>query len=319
MKRTIKIYIALLLLLSGSWVSAQQDAIFSQYMFNPFAINPAYAGSRNALSGVLLYRNQWAGMSGAPKTGTLAVHSPIKGRRFALGMSVYGEQIGPNTNSGFSASYAYHLKVLKGKLAFGLRGGLYNTAINRDVLSYNNDSDIHNTGGYVSANTPNFDFGSYYYTSRFYLGLSISHLTGQKINYKGDDQIANGGLNGGGAQAENSLKRHVMLATGYAFAKNPNFVIKPSILVKAVEGAPLNIDINTSFLFNKVFWLGASYRSSGSIILITEYNITDFLRIGYSYDFILGTLRKYNSGSHEVFIGVDLARKSKNTISPRYM
>jgi len=287
---------------------AQQDALFSQYMFNPYAINPAYAGSRKTISGVVLHRSQWVGMAGSPKTTTLSIHSPFKGRKFALGMTLMNDNIGPTTNSGFLASYAYHLKLLKGKLSFGLRGGIFSTRLNKDMLNYDDASDIHNTGGFVKAAAPNFDFGAYYYTQHFYLGLSSNHLLGQTISYS--DDVSN---------AQFELKRHYSLATGYAFAANPNMVVKPSLMVKYVDGAPVNIDINTSVLFSKVFWLGASYRSSGSVILITEYNISDFLRVGYSYDFILGNFKKYNSGSHELFIGVDFAIGKQKTISPRYL
>ena len=298
----------LILLTISSTSFAQQDALFSQYMFNPYAINPAYAGSRNTISGVVLHRSQWVGMAGSPKTTTLSIHSPFKGRKFALGMTLMNDNIGPTTNSGFLASYAYHIKLLKGKLSFGLRGGVFSTRLNKGLLNYDNTNDIHNTGGLVKSVSPNFDFGAYYYSQHFYLGLSTNHLLGSTFS--------NSSSNG---STEFQLERHYSLATGYAFAANPKLVIKPSLLVKYVNGAPVNIDINTSVLFNKVFWLGASYRSSGSIILITEYNISDFLRIGYSYDFILGNLKKYNSGSHELFIGVDFAIGKQKTISPRYL
>jgi len=308
MMKLLKIFsVFIMLVISGSSY-AQQDALFSQYMFNPYAINPAYAGSRSTISGVVLHRSQWVGMAGSPKTTTLSLHSPFKGRNFALGMTLMNDNIGPTTNTGFLASYGYHIKVLKGKLSFGLRGGMFSTRLNKGMLNYDDASDVHNTGGLVKSTSPNFDFGTYYYTQHFYLGLSVNHLAGiSKSNSSMD------------GNSEFILDRHYSLATGYAFAANPNIVVKPSLLVKYVNGAPINIDINTSVLFSKVFWLGASYRSSGSIILITEYNISDFLRIGYSYDFILGNLKKYNSGSHELFIGVDFALGKQKTISPRYL
>ncbi len=308
----MKKFLVISILFLGIGVNAQQDALYSQYMFNPFAINPAYAGSRNAVSGVMLYRSQWVGMSGAPNTMTAAIHSPVKGKNFALGMNIMGEKIGPNTNSEISATYAYHLKLSKGKLSFGLRGGFFGTRMDKDELNYNNTTDPHNTGGQIKAVAPNFDFGMYYYTNRFYIGGSANHLLGQTLNYQST-------FNSGAGVAEFKLEQHVMVATGVALEVNPNFVIKPSGMIKYVPGAPINIDLNTSFLFNKVFWLGASYRTSGSFVVITEYNISDYLRIGYSYDFVSGPIKKYNSGSHELFIGMDFSLGRKKVVSPRYL
>lgn len=305
-----KLLLAISLLCSLGY-TAQQDALFSQYMFNPFAINPAYAGSRNSLSGVLLARKQWAGFQGAPTTGTFAVHSPFKGKNFALGFNALVEEIGPNINSGAFATYAYHLRLPVGKLSFGLRGGLFSSRLNNNVLRFDNANDVTNTGGVLKGVTPNFDFGAYYYTQKFYFGLSSSHLTAGSIKYRGNDLTM-------------SLNRHYMLATGLALVVNPNFVVKPSILVKYVQGAPLNFDINTSVLLKKDFWIGASLRSnaafnSQSLVGIFEYNITDFMRIGYAYDFTLGKLRNYNSGSHELFIGLDLNVSKKVSVSTRYL
>ena len=294
-----------------SWLAlgtnAQQDALFSQYMFNPLAINPAYTGSRESISSVLLYRSQWVGMSGAPNTATFTTHSPIKGKNFALGFSMGGEKIGPTTNGNAALTYAYRIRLGQGKLSFGLRGGLFSSRLDGGMLNYNDQNDYHNSGAQLKAVAPNFDFGTYYYTTKFYIGLSASHLLGQQLSYNSDNGI------------NLELAQHFMLASGYAMEINKNFVFKPSVLIKYAEGAPVNIDLNASMLFNKVLWFGASYRSSGSLVFITEYNITDFLRLGYSYDMALGQLKKYNSGSHEIFIGTDFTIGKNKVISPRYM
>ncbi len=305
-----KLLFALSLLCSLGY-TAQQDALFSQYMFNPFAINPAYAGSRNSLSGVLLARKQWAGFSGAPATGTFAVHSPFKGKNFALGFNAIVEEIGPSINSGAFLTYAYHLKLPVGKLSFGLRGGLFSSRLNNNLLRFDDGTDVTNTGGVLKGMTPNFDFGAYYYTQKFYVGLSSSHLTGGTLKFRENNLTY-------------QISRHYMLASGLAMVVNPNVVFKPSILVKYVEGAPLNFDANVSVLLKKDFWIGMSYRTNSafnaqSLVGIFEYNITDFLRIGYSYDFAMGKLRNYNSGSHELFLGVDMNISKKVSLSPRYL
>lgn len=309
--KKIKIVVALLLAtLSMLDISAQQDGLYSQYMFNPMAINPAYAGTRNTISGILLHRSQWVGMEGAPRTNSLAIHSPIKGKNFALGLNLLTDQIGPTRNTSFLGTYAYHLKLGKGRLSFGLRGGLYHNQLRNSELNYSND--LQNSTENFSSLTPNFDFGTYYHTDKFYAGFSINHLTNGSVKF--NNQVETYDLN-----------MHFMGFAGKAFVLSPDLVIKPSLLVRYTESAPINYDINTSILFQKVFWIGASYRSSlsefneSSIVLITEYNISQSFRIGYSYDFNLGSIKNYNTGSHEVFLGADLHSNRKKSISPRYL
>jgi type IX secretion system PorP/SprF family membrane protein len=300
-----KLLFGLICLFSLS-TTAQQDALFSQYMFNPFAINPAYAGSRNSLSGVLLARRQWAGFAGAPSTGTFAVHSPIKGKNFALGFNGIVEEIGPSINSGAFVTYAYHLRLPVGKLSFGLRGGLFSSRFNNGLLNFDNPNDINNTGGMIRGAVPNFDFGAYYYTQKFFIGMSSTHLTAGNIRFRESNLT-------------HQINRHYILATGVAIPVNPNFVVKPSVMVRYVNGAPLNVDVNTSVLLQKKIWVGLSYRTSNSLVAIFEYNVTDFLRLGYSYDYALGKIRNYNNGSHELFIGLDLNVSKKTSISTRYL
>lgn len=287
---------------------AQQDAIYSQYMFNPFVVNPAYAGSRESFSTVLLARSQWVGINGAPNTQTLSIHAPFSGKRAAYGLNVTNDVIGPTRTTGIFGTYAYHLPLGPGKLSMGLRGGVYNSRLDRSLLEYEDPTDKFSNTGTVNALVPSFDFGAYYYTTRFYLGLSTTHLSQQRIGYNDYPDEAN-----------LFLRRHFMLGTGYAFSLNEKVVFKPSVLLKYVDAAPLNIDINGSFLFNEIFWLGASVRTGTGIVLITEYNITDFLRVGYSYDIVTNDLAAYNRGSHEIFIGFDFALKKNRMISTRYL
>ncbi len=301
--------LVILFLFSSGYSFSQQDALYSQYMFNQFTINPAYAGSRNSLSGVLLYRNQWVGLKGAPNTMNFSIHSPFSRKKMALGLNFIVDEIGPTSTSSVMGTYAYHLKTTKGKISFGIRGGFFSTTLNNDELNYFDNNDVHNTGGVLQSTTPNFDFGVYYYNSKFYSGISINHLLGQTVTYQNS------------GQTQFNLNRYFNFATGGVLVLNEDLVVKPSIMVRYIAGAPINYDLNTSVLFNKTLWIGASYRSSKNMVLITEYNISDFLRIGYSYDFDLSKLRRYNSGTHEVFIGCDITLKNKNnnSISPRYL
>lgn len=306
MKRKF-LYILLVIMIFNK-SNAQQDAIYSQYMFNPFMINPAYAGSRDALSGVLLFRQQWVGIEGAPSTQTFSMHSQIGKSKMAGGINLINDAIGPTRNSGIFLTGAYHLKLAKGKLSFGLRGGVFNSRLDNSLLNYNNKADKFNTMNTVSTLVPSFDAGLYYYTRNFYLGLSATHLTQTKFEYSNYP-----------TGTTLFLKRHYFLAAGYAAEITKKVVFKPSVLIKYVEGAPINFDINTSFLFNKVFWLGASYRSGNGITFISEFYITDWFRIGYSYDLVLNRLKKFTLGTHEIVAGFDLNLKKVKHISPRYL
>ncbi len=292
-------------------LKAQQDAIYSQYMFNPFVINPAYAGSRDALSGVLLFRQQWVGIDGAPSTETFSMHSLIGKTKLAAGMNLVNDVVGPTKNTGAFATAAYHLKLKKGKLSFGLRGGFYNSRLDNSKLNYFDATDRFNTQSTSTALIPSFDAGLYYYTRKFYAGFSSTHLTQSKFNYSNFP----GGTN-------LFLRRHFMFASGAAFEISDKVVFKPSVLVKFVEASPVNIDVNASFLFNKRFWLGVSSRNGNgfnSLSFITEIYITDWFRLGYSYDLVLNRLKKFTMGTHEIVAAFDINTKRVKYISPRYL
>lgn len=299
----------MLVVIAGD-LNAQQDALYSQYMFNPFAINPAYAGSRNSYSAVLLHRSQWVGMPGAPSTQSFALHAPAAKSGIAWGINFAHDQIGPSRNIIFAGTGAYILKFDKSKLSFGLRAGIYNTVLNRDMLNFKEDNDQLDIGGKEGAMVPSFDFGVYYYMRRFYAGFSANHLTKHTFNFKdySDTVLTN-----------MSLKRHFMVNAGYVWEIKRNFILKPSVLVKAVPGAPVNIDMNVSALFYKRFWVGLSLRNTSSIVIMTEVNITDFMRAGYAFDLNYNKFGSYNKGSHEIFLGFDFNLKNAQTVSPRYL
>lgn len=303
-----KLTYIILMLMGATGAYAQQDAIYSQYMFNPFIINPAYAGSRDALSGVLLFRQQWVGIDGAPKTQTFSMHSMAGKTQLALGLNLVNDVVGPSRNTGAFFTAAYHLRLGKGKLSFGIRGGAYDSRLDNSKLNYKNPSDRFNTMAVVNSIVPSFDAGTYYYTRKFYIGLSATHLTQSKFNYENYPGSSN-----------LFLKHHYMLATGYAFEVSKNLVFKPSTLIKYVEGAPVNVDVNASFLINKMFWLGASYRTGNGLTFIADFYLTDWFRLGYSYDLVMNRLKKYTQGTHEIVVGFDLNVKRTKHISPRYL
>ena len=309
-KANIGVIVSAILIMTVSLTTvtqAQQTALYSQYMFNPFTINPAYAGSRSAFSAVMLYRNQWVGMAGAPQSSSLSIHTPLEGKNIGLGFNVINDKIGPTNNLGIFGTYAYHLRTGNGKLSMALRAGTYRFQLDGNAIEYKNIDKF--SGASVAGRfIPSFDFGLYYYTKTLYGGLAITHLTGSKVNF---DNISD---------LSTQLVRHYMVNFGYAYILNRDLIVKPSTLVKYTANAPVNVDINLSVLIKEVFWLGASYRTSKDLVLIAEFNITNILRLGYSYDLGLNSLQDFNSGSHELFVGADFTiGKQPQQITPRLL
>lgn len=287
---------------------AQQDAIYSQYMFNPFSINPAYAGSRNAVNVVMINRNQWVGIDGAPNTQTVSAHVPMNGKNLAWGIQFSHDQLGPTNNLLALATSAYQLKLETGTLNFGLRGGIYNSVFNQAKLNFREDNDLLDVQQKVSALIPTFDFGLYYYTDKFYAGLAVNHLTKHQLNY-----------NDGLENQNYFLARHFFLNAGYVFGNNSKFLIKPSFLLKYGGSSSLNLDLNVNVLINELFWVGIGIRNTSSVNFLVDVNVTDYLRIGYSFDMNITKLNHYSYGSHEFLIGFDFNVQKSNIISPRYL
>jgi len=294
-------------ILMATSLFAQQDPLYSQYMFNKLAMNPGYAGSRELLSADLLYRNQWVNIEGAPKTITAALHSPLTNPHLALGFNVYNDRIGPMNYTGAMGTFAYRIIFPDSKLSFGLSAGIKNNGIVwSDFKSYD-EQDPFLTGQVSKVLVPDASFGVYYYSDKFYAGIS-SHQLLQNQSLVVQDSS--------GTQLT-KLMAHLYGMTGVAIPLTDNIVFRPSLLAKFVKNAPPQLDLNASFLFANIFWLGASYRTEKAISLITEININQNLRVGYSYDIWLNELKAYNSGSHEIRLSYDF-NVNKRLLTPRY-
>lgn len=305
-----KLLIILLVLVSG-FSFGQQDPLYNQYMFNPLVLNPAYAGSREAISTVLLHRSQWVGIEGAPGTQTLSIHSPFMQGKVGLGATLIHDNFGPNSSTGILGSYAYRLFMDQSKLAFGLRTSVYNYKYNWDEVEYRDAAETASLTGTTAEWVMSFDFGMRYYTRKFYAGLTLLYLNNPKLDL---------GATATDSSAYNSsLARHVNITLGRAFEYSKDIVFRPSLMFKATDRFNKVLDINFSVLFKKTLWVGFSYRTTQSLVLIAEYNITDKFRAGYSFDLTLSKLRKVNSGSHELFIGYDLTllKHKPKLVSPR--
>ncbi len=286
---------------------AQQEAMFTQYMFNGLALNPAYAGSHESLSATVLFRDQWTGMPGAPSTQTFSVHSPIKNARIALGLQFIHDKIAVFDQYGVTGSYAYRIFTDKGTLSLGLQLGFtsYNADINNLTTHVPNDPVFQ---GNVNKVMPSFGAGVYYYTDRFYIGLSAPQLVTNSLT---DDVVE--------IDADARQERHYFLTAGHMFPISHNVQLKPNVLIKAVEGAPIQMDLNLNALFSEVLWLGVSWRSLSDFDALIELQLTDQLLLGYSYDFASTTdLARVNSGSHELMLNYRFRYAKNKVITPRY-
>ncbi len=306
-----KFYLSLItLLVLSNILKAQQEAQYSMYMFNPLSVNSAYAGTRDVLSVIGLYRNQWTGFKGAPKTMNLTLHSPIRHTNLALGLSVIDDQLGTTKNTSFKGDVAYKILLARNKktgnkqyLSFGLKAGvdLFNAQNTKAIINDNNDILYTNI-----QNKPLFNVGAgiYYYGKRHYIGLSTPKLLENSYD---------------GTTSSNFKQiKHYYLMAGVILPINSVIQFKPSFVAKAVGNAPLSSDINASFLFYDKLWIGAMYRLKESAGINVAFYINDYLTVGYAFDYTLSNLRKYNSGSHEIMLGFDMNRKSKSFKTPRY-
>ena len=299
MNKILKLAI-LFVLCNVAGINAQQDAQYTQYMYNMNVLNPAYAGSKGVPSLGLIGRSQWVGLDGAPNTFTLSYHTPV-GRAVGLGGSVIHDEIGPVTEDNVFVDFSYTIFTSDiGRLAFGLKAGI--TFL--DVAELNTlDPDPLNIP--IHQTSPNFGAGIYYYTDRYYLGLSMPNFLETRHLEKD-----------GGVVSSASEKQHIFATAGYVFELSPTLKFKPSTMVKATGGSPLSVDLSANFLLNENVEFGMSYRFDDSISGLIGFNVTDDFRIGYAYDFTTSSFGDFNQGTHEILLLFDFYRK--NLKSPRF-
>ena len=273
-------------------------------MLNGLAINPAYAGSRDVFNITLGYRNQWVGFDGAPVSQTLSAHTPMKNEKIGLGLFLNNEQIDVRNNTSLYFNYAYRMALGKGKLSLGLKaGGIMRTANWNKLSLHDPNDDVFNQSGSRDV-LPNFGFGAYYYTNRYFIGASVPlFLSDSTRNSK--------------AVIYHDMSNYNYLVTAGMVIGNRGFKVKPSFLLKYNEISPIQIDANISFIFSDMIWVGASYRMEDALIGLIKLQISDQFRIGYTYDYTLGNLSNYNNGSHEIVLIYDF-RFRVSAVNPRY-
>ncbi len=311
---------------------AQQDAMFTKYMFNSLSYNPAYAGSKDYMSLGLLHRSQWVGFEGAPNSQTFTGHTPLQNERVGVGMTLSNDAIGPTNTIGASLSYAYRISVTdKLRLSVGLQGGLENYRADFSKLNLSqNDVAFDAT---PNRWLPNFGAGLFLFGERFYAGLSSPHLIETDLREPNDPNIP----------IYSRRYRHYYASVGAAFpVKGDDIMFKPSMLIKNVGllsktdkneaartiGAPTEIDLDASLLFYQKFWVGASLRTAVEAIndrssfdsadLWFSVNLSNGMRLGASYDYPLTALNKASAGGFELMLGYEFNFLSDRMVTPRY-
>ena len=304
MKKIISIFTLVASLVGANEAFSQQDATFTQYMFNGLTLNPAYAGSHEAVSSNFIWRKQWLNIDGAPQSSAFSIHSPVGGDKIGIGLQLASDKIGASKTFLGNASASYILPIsATSKLAFGLSAGFDKMDYNFSDLQLGTSNDPNfDASNNISDSKVNFGTGVYYYSKKTFVGLSVPKIlendfTSNNLSY--------------------TQKRHIFLYAGHVITLHPNLKFKPNVLVKMTDGAT-SFDLNANFLIVDKLWLGASYRSLESLDLIAQLNVTDQLGIGYAYDFTTNALKDYSSGSHEFMLSYLFSFKKQAMLSPRY-
>lgn len=298
-------------LLSSVAVLAQQDPQYTQYMYNTQVINPAYAGSRDVLSIGALYRTQWVGFDGAPKTGTFTINSPIGAlRNMGLGLSIVTDQLGPATESNVNVDYSYTVKTSeKGELNFGLKAGV--DLLNVDITKLNifDTQDVIFQDNIDNKLMPQIGAGLYYNTDRFYVGFSVPNF------FTTEHYDQSNATNRQNLAAE---RLHYFLIAGHVFNLSENLKFKPATLFKAVSGAPLQWDISANFLIHEKFTLGAAWRWSAAVSALAGFQVSRGLFIGLGYDYQTTDIEDVSDGSYEIMLRFEIFNNSEKFITPRF-
>jgi len=311
------IILTILIWLWCAQLYSQQDAQYTQYMYNTSAINPAYAGTRGAASAVALYRNQWAGIDGAPKTQVFAYHTPVGfNEKIGLGGNVINEKVGGLNETGITADMSYKLDFsYHGSLHLGMKAGL--NLLNSDFsqLQVFNENDELLETPIDNRISPIIGLGVYFKTDSYYIGLSAPNI----LETKHFDQSSLSST----SDAVSVLSReriNYYLMGGYVFNLSETVKFKPAMLTKMVFGAPWQLDLSANFMINNKLVLGSSYRLGAAISLLTGYNIGNGVFLGLSYDretTVLGNTN-FNNGSFEFTLRYEPRKNKKRFLTPRF-
>lgn len=288
---------------------AQQDPLYSMYMWNMMAIHPAYAGSADVLNATVLTRAQWSGIEGAPNTNSLSAHAPINKESLGAGLSLVSDEIGRTGSLAAYGDVAYRMRINSGtRLALGIKFGADQVRMNNTRVENTDPTDPAFAADVAGSFLPNFGFGAYVWSRRAYFGASIPKLRRNTLGPGG---------NGDPIVHYTQERPHLFITGGYVHALG-QVMFKPAFMVRHTSGAPLSVDLSANFLFRERLWLGAAVRNGNSVTGIFSLQVNDQFRAGYAYDHGLSELGMQSGGSHEVMISYDPVFNRSRMRSPRY-
>lgn len=301
-----KIFLSKILLLISMYIYAQQEPQYTQYMYNPTLVNPAYAGSKGHVSVYGMYRTQWVGLDGAPQTINFSMNKPLNASNLGYGISVVNDRIGLSDETQLAVDLSYNIFFNNDyRLAFGIKTSANLLNIDYTKLNQYNPGEVVLQNNISNRLSPNVGAGIYFYNKKGYLGASVPML----LDTKKYDDISNSNFN---------QRYHLYFMGGKVFDLGSNTKFKPAFISKIVSGSPVQLDLSANFLFNEKFTLGAAYRWSASLSAMAGFNVNNKLFVGYGYDRETTKLSGFNSGSHEIFLQFELFENSKRVETPRF-
>ncbi|MBI1267103.1 MAG: type IX secretion system membrane protein PorP/SprF [Cryomorphaceae bacterium] len=301
----LQIILSFVLLLTFK-ANAQQEANFSFQLFNPLTINSGYAGVNEGLNCMMVERAQWVSVPGHPRTSAVTVDSPLRGHNLAIAATFTTDQIGPARSTSFSADFAYRLYLTKKtRLALGIKGSITSQSLRFSELQNIDQADFNFSQDIQFKAQPNIGFGAYLWNERYFVGLSSPRLMKQK-----SADIENIGLG--------STQQHMYVCGGVYIELNEKLKLKPTVLIRHTQGAPIAIDINTSLLINELLWVGASYRFKQAWGTNVKLVINEKFRLGYAYEQSHTNIQVYTGGTHEVLLGFLLKYKDRGSFNRIY-
>lgn len=305
--KQISIVHFLTVILGFGWtLQAQQNPEYTQYMYNTITVNPGYTGSTGSLEANLLVRKQWVNFSGSPQTGTFGIHSPLRNQKIGLGLNIISDQLGPSSEQFLTANMSYTIETsYKTKLAFGVKAGARMLNVDWTKGRFYDSNDVLLNTNINNKIMPLLGSGLYLYSDKWYAGLSVPNF----IRYDYYDDVQESVI---------SDKLHYYLMGGYVFTLSDNLKFKPSILIKAVSGAPITGDVSANFLLHEKVTLGASYRWEDSTSALVGFQVSKSFFAGYAFDYTVTKLNKYNDGTHEIILRYQLPQKTSAIKSPRF-
>lgn len=317
MRKSFNAILALFLVLmsfSLQDMSAQQDAQYTQYMYNTLSINPAYAGSRGGVSILGLHRSQWVGLDGAPRTQTFSIHSPVgDSKRVGLGLNIVNDEIFISNETYVDGTFSYTISTSnEGKLAFGLKAGIHLLDVAYSEASSFQDGDPLLSNNIDNRFSPQVGAGVFYYTDKFYAGMSAPNLL-ETDHFDDSDNTSDPN-----ATFLARERINYYLTAGYVFDITSDFKFKPAGLAKWVAGAPLQVDITANALLYDKLTLGLAYRWSAALSGLVGFQVSEGLMIGFAYDRETTDLQQYNDGSYEIFLRFEIFNNPSKLISPRF-